>query len=389
MVATETTVHPAGGRETATPLVTGNRRARVSNVIRPVIIFLVSRAVVVAATKGAALLPPKASVMHLLGGWDGGWYLTVAERGYPSHVPIATGNPGQSDIAFFPLFPLLTRGLHAIVPVSMPWSALILSTLFGLTATVALWQLTCRLTSSDVADRVVLLFCFFPGSIVFTMFYAEGLMLTLSILCLEALMRRRWLLAGIFAGLATATRPNAIVLAICCAWAAAMAIRQRREWRSLVAVVLAPLGVLAYFGYLWHRTGSALVWFRVESRGWGEKVDFGVKTVDRLHMAWSHPWANPNNVATSLGLIFVLAAIPFVVRARLPAVLVIFTAGIILLGVWSKTLGLRPRFVLTAFPLFMALGMRLRPTAQQLVVAGSAGMLALMMVLVAHGVIVP
>jgi hypothetical protein len=202
-------------------------------------------------------------------------------------------------------------------------------------------------------------------------------------------MRRRWLVAGIFAGLATATRPNAIVLAICCAWAAAVAIRQRREWRSLVAVVLAPLGVLAYFGYLWHRTGSALVWFRVESRGWGERVDFGVKTVDRLHMAWSHPWANPNNVATSLGLIFVLAAIPFVVRARLPAVLVIFTAGIILLGVWSKTLGLRPRFVLTAFPLFMALGMRLRPTAQQLVVAGSAGMLALMMVLVAHGVIVP
>jgi len=33
--------------------------------------------------------------------------------------------------------------------------------------------------------------------------------------------------------------------------------------------------------------------------------------------------------------------------------------------------------------------MRLRPTVQQLVLAGSAGMLALMMVLVAHGLIVP
>jgi hypothetical protein len=168
-----------------------------------------------------------------------------------------------------------------------------------------------------------------------------------------------------------------------------MAIRSRREWRSLVAVVLAPLGVLAYFGYLWHRTGSPLVWFHVESRGWGERVDFGVKTVDRLRLAFTHPWANPNNVATTAGLLFVIAVIPFLARARLPAVLVIFTVGIILLGIWSKSLGLRPRFVLTAFPLFMALGMRLRPTVQQLVLAGSASLLAVMMILVAHSLIVP
>ena len=389
MVATETGVQgPDRSAPAALPVV-ARRRTRVPNVIRPVLIFFTSRAVVAIATKGAALIPPKAFVMDLFGKWDGAWYLAVAQRGYPSHVPVATGNPGQSDVVFFPLFPLLIRAFHAIVPVSWPWSALILSTLFGLTATVALWQLACRLTDRDVADRVVLLFCFFPGSIVFTMFYAEGLMLTLSILCLEALMRHRWLVAGVLAALATATRPNAIVLAICCAWAAAMAIRERREWWSLVAVALAPLGAVAYFGYLWHRTGSLLAWFHVESRGWGERVDFGVKTVDRLHTAFVHPWVNPNNVATSAGLIFVLLAIPFLLRARLPAVLVIFTAGIILLGVWSRTLGLRPRFVLTAFPLFIALGMRLRPTVQQLVLAGSAGMLALMMVLVAHGLIVP
>jgi hypothetical protein len=328
--------------------------------------------------------------MDLFGRYDGAWYLTVAQRGYPSHVPVATANSGvKFDVAFFPLFPLLIRAVHGIVPVSFSGSALILSTLFGLTATVALWQLTRRLADRDVADRVVLLFCFFPGSIVFTMFYAEGLMLTLSILCLEALMGRRWLVAGVLAALATATRPNAIVLAVCCAWAAVIAIRDRREWWSLVAVALAPLGVLAYFGYLWHRTGSPLVWFQAESREWGERVDFGVKTVDRLHTTLVHPWGNANNVATTAGLIFVLVAIPFLVRARLPAVLVIFAAGIILLGVWSRTLGLRPRFVLTAFPLFLAIGMRLRPTVQQLVLAGSAGMLALMMVLVARVLIVP
>src|SRR5688572_21520650 len=40
-----------------------------------------------------------------LGNWDGGWYAQIAQSGYWYH-------PGaQSPVAFFPLYPLLIRGL--------------------------------------------------------------------------------------------------------------------------------------------------------------------------------------------------------------------------------------------------------------------------------------
>jgi hypothetical protein len=44
---------------------------------------------------------------------------------------------------------------------------------------------------------------------------------------------------------------------------------------------------------------------------------------------------------------------------------------------------------LTAFPVFIVFGARLRPTVHQLVLAASASMLAIGMVLVAQGLIVP
>ena len=45
--------------------------------------------------------------LQLLGAWDGVWYGRVAAHGYL----LIPGR--QSDPAFFPLFPILMRGLHA------------------------------------------------------------------------------------------------------------------------------------------------------------------------------------------------------------------------------------------------------------------------------------
>ena len=50
-----------------------------------------------------------------------------------------------------------------------------------------------------------MIFCLFPGSIVFSMVYAEGLLIPLAAGCILALQRRRWVMAGALAGLATAT----------------------------------------------------------------------------------------------------------------------------------------------------------------------------------------
>src|SRR5207253_1167110 len=125
-----------------------------------------------------------------------------------------------------------------------------------------LWRLLARIWGREVADRGTALFCFFPGSFVLSMVYSEPLMLALAIGCLLALLDRRWLVAGVLAGLATGVRPNAVALVAACAWAAAVAIVKRREWRALVAPLLAPAGLVAFFAFLWARTGRPDAWIR-------------------------------------------------------------------------------------------------------------------------------
>jgi hypothetical protein len=235
-----------------------------------------------------------------------------------------------------------------------------------------------RSAGADAADRATALFCFFPGSFVLSMLYSEALMLLLALGCLWALVARRWWVAGVAAGLATATRPNAVALVACCLFAAAPALR-RRQWRALAAPVLAPTGVVAFLAFLWVRTGEASAWFDVQRGGWGESL--GLEVWRRTVAVADDPIADINKLLATLGLVFCVAAFVVLLRSGLPSVLVVYTVVIVGLAVASQTLGLRPRFVLTAFPLFIALGLRLRGTAYAVVLGSSAALLGALTVL--------
>lgn len=368
---------------------------------RPAAIFLASRVVTLVGALMASTLASRVAddlstgrpwprlpptdflILRALGAWDGGWYVRIAQLGYPES---AGGPVPLPDFAFFPGFPMSVRAMSRVTGVSPTVIGVALSMLFGLSTAVLLWVLAQRLGGRDMADRAVALFCFFPGSIVLSMAYSESMMITFSLACLIALLARRWWWAGAAAALATATRPNAVALCLCCAWAAGVAIHKRREWKSLVAPVLSVAGVGAYFAYLWARTGEPLLWFRVQQESWGERFDFGAGSWRRLRDTFDtpfdpHHFRDVNALVATLGLLFVVVALWFLWRWRPPAVLTIFTLVVLGLALTSQTLGLRPRFVMTAFPLFLALAAKLRGTPFQATVMTSAGLLGVFMIL--------
>jgi hypothetical protein len=367
---------------------------------RPLAIFAVSRVVTVVAAVVAATIaqrlgddlstdkpwPPPSPTRYLtiraLGIWDGGWYALIADQGYPQEA----GEGPWAEFAFFPLFPAGVRVVSRVLGVTTTVGGIVVSLLLGAVTVSLLWLLSRDLGGSAMADRAAALFSFFPGSIVFSMAYAESTMLAFSLVCLLALLAKRWGLAGLAAGLATATRPNAVALCFCCAWAAAVAVRRRREWRAVVAPALSVTGILAYFAFLQRRTGDWFFWFDVQRRTWSERVDFGIGTWRRLQNALADPLdlhqpRDINSLIATLGLFFVVLALYALWRWRPPAVLTIYAVVVVLLAVISQTLGLRPRFILTAFPLFLALASWWRGTVFHLALGCSAGLLGTFMIL--------
>ena len=366
----------AGPSDTASPPQPTGRRvpAWAPIVARTTAIYLASRAVVFAAMWAASRLVPSIGLASTVTAWDGGWYLATAEHGYPNSLPVVDGHVGQSPIAFFPLYPLSVRALHSILGISHQAAGLVVAGLAGGVAVVLLRFLLERLWGSGAADRGVVLFCFFPGALVLSLTYSEALMLALAIGALLALLSRNWLIAGVLAGLATATRPNAIALVAACAWASFTAIRSEREWRSLAAPLLAPVGFLGYQAYLWSHTGHADAWFQTQRGGWGERLAIGA-TFDKLSEFMRSPMVDVNITIAVAGTVFVVVTLVLLVRARPPGPVLAYTVVVVLLALLSQTLGARPRFILTAFPLVAVLGRRVRGTSFSVAVACSATLL--------------
>lgn len=310
-----------------------------------------------------------------LGAWDAGYYLRIAESGYPSEFSPTT----TSVHGFFPLFPMLVRAVHRLTGLEHFRAAVALNVVLSAAAMVAIWLLVERLADKEAAHRAVLLIAFFPWAFVLTMTYAEPLLLLCAAVTLLALLDRRWLLAGLAAAAASAARPNGLALALCCAWASFEAIRTRREWRSLLAPILAPTGLLAFFTLLGVRTGDFLANLHMKDRALGDQ-GIGLdpaSAMPRLRGLWSAPLNDLN----FLGSVVCLVALGFMVYAmwrwRPPVILWLYAVPVMLLAIVYTTYGSMPRFLLTAFPFVAAAAVALRSTAVfGTVLAGSAMVMA-------------
>jgi len=345
--------------------------------------YLLSRLCVLAGFVAVAVFRGGMSLDRLARLWDGGWYLNLVAHGYPHSVPEVAGRAAPSTLAFFPAFPLAVRLVSAVPGVSDAVAGLFVSLASGGAAAWLVYVLARRLAGPAAARRATLLFSFFPGSIVFSLVYAEGLMIALAAGCFLALGRRRWVLGGVLAGLATATRPNAAVLVLACGWAAVAAIRRgQAKRRALAAPVLAAAGLSGFAVFQWLWTGEAGAWLRVEQQGWNQRVDFGRVLFNEVLWFLKSPFGNVERVIVVVGLAFAAAGLVVLVglvrRGWIPGALAVYTVGIVVLGSVYRVDVLRPRALLAAFPLFIALGDRLsRRTVAVLVAMGAVALVVL------------
>lgn len=295
------------------------------------------------------------SVIGFLNRWDAGWWILTARQGYPAVVPTAGGTVAKSTLAFFPLFPGLIRATTFLLPVSAATAGILVSVAAGAVSVVLIHRIALRLTTPLAARRAAVLFSFFPGAMVLSMPYSEGVMIALCAACLLALMEERWTAAGLWGLLATASRASALAVVPACLWHAVRAARRDGSWRPLAAPALAPIGALAFVGFLWARTGDAVALLHAE-KAWGTTPGFARATRILLADFVRAPFTDPLAATVTLSVLVAAGAGVMLLRRRWPVCLSLYTLSVLAISAASRTDGLRPRDVLTAFPLFLAVG---------------------------------
>lgn len=188
--------------------------------------------------------------------WDGQWYKSIAENGYPVPLPVSNGNVAQNEWAFYPLYPALVRMVMFTTTLGYDVSAWLVSVSCTAAAVVLVYRMTLRRMGRFGAGALVACVCAYAAAPLLQVGYAESLTLLLVVAALWALRERRYGLLLIIALLLALTRPLLLPLAGVVAihwWHRHRAAKRGVELfdtRSRVGVALVVVSVIALFG-LW------------------------------------------------------------------------------------------------------------------------------------------
>jgi hypothetical protein len=230
-------------------------------------LFLVATAAVRLLRGTVIPLPPDAlalprSLQPWLA-WDASWYLAIAERGYWVEPT------GQSSVAFFPLFPSLIAGLALLVG-NTAVAGLVIANVAAIAAAIVLWRWVREEVGPAAADDSVRWLMVYPFSFFLHAAYAESLFLLLALGTLYASRRHRWRTAAALTSLAALARPMGILLVPALAWGLwrEHALGRAPRLGDWLALAMAPVGLLAYLGYLWFVFGDPVAFWRAHVAGW-------------------------------------------------------------------------------------------------------------------------
>ncbi|GIU86031.1 MAG: membrane protein [Acidimicrobiia bacterium] len=323
---------------------------------RALAVYGVSRLVLLAVTAAAPhVRTPRPSLGELVTRWDAVYYLGIVDRGYPR------GDALAPEHAFFPLYPLGVEAIDRVVPGGAVTAGVVLSLVAGAVATVLLWHFAAALTDRATADRTVLVFCFFPGTVVFGWPYADALLLALMCGSLLALAHGRWVAGAAVGALATATRPSGLVLVAACAlaaWEHTRGTAGRRLAAAAAAGGICASGFVAFLAWLWNHTGEPRQWMRVEREVFGEGTPW--KRLPTTVADTFRDGAQFNRVLVLACAVLALVLLAAGLTARQPPWAKAVTVLALYLALTANIASASPRLQLAAVPAFVALGARLR-----------------------------
>ncbi|MBF2015609.1 MAG: hypothetical protein IGS23_10495 [Rivularia sp. T60_A2020_040] len=242
--------------------------------IFPTTMWFLSRLVIIAAMLFITpLLPIPENAQSLPLGWDvfyawdSIWYHRIVVVGYEF---INDGK--QYSVAFYPLFPLLTK---LIMQFGLPFqvAATLLNNFAFLGALIVLYSWVKESYGISAArwSTVILAWC--PYSLYGSVIYTEGLFLLFSTAALRAFDKKQHISAAIWGILSTATRITGVMLIpafLFVAW------KQHRGIKAYLASFTVGSSILLYSFYCLIKFNDPLAFIHVQ-KGWRDSTGFATQ----------------------------------------------------------------------------------------------------------------
>ena len=174
--------------------------------------------------------------LSFMSNWDGPNYLDIAQNGYAN----------KDEANFFPLYPLTVRFVHTFVKslldsgLIVAWLSLVGAVYFYLKIVKQIYHIKDNLE----AMRGVLFFILFPTAVFLMATYTEGLFAFLALGAIYYALRKKYIAAGLFAMLSTATHVDGMFVVLLIGML--MLENRVRPLKIAASVAIGTLGLAAF-----------------------------------------------------------------------------------------------------------------------------------------------
>lgn len=292
--------------------------------------------------------------------WDSGYYLNIAKDGYlPEREP--------SQYAFFPLYPYLMRAASHLTG-SLMAGGLLVNLISLALAAAGLWAIARRLFDEGTGWRSTLLLLVFPSAYFFVGIYGEALFLALSVGAYLATLHKKWWIAAVLAGLASANRVPGILVGALVALAYLESDAWKLTWQKVLQALALFLvgisGLVAYLAFLVREVGSFAQISAIYKEFWPDRMvslnyprTFWHWLRDGIWYFRSEQFAAFFDWLLPVGLFVLAVGLLIWGWRRLPKSLVIFTALNLILLASTSTYDSINRYLAPLFPLYLLLAL--------------------------------
>jgi hypothetical protein len=360
--------------------------ARFNETVRDVTVdFLVTRfAIIVIAELAAVIVGQRPGehvqeshnlLLNVWGRWDAVHYLDIATYGYHG-----------TDMAFFPLYPLLIAALGSAMGNHLV-AGLVISNVALFFGLLFLYKLVEHEFDRQVARRAIFYISIFPTAVFFSAVYTESLFFMLTVASFYYMRERRWWLAGVIGLFAAMTRVEGVLLIVpfIIEWATSRTKPLSRALVDLLPIVLIAVGLALYMSYLWVLNGDPLYFSHVQIH-WNRHFAAPWTSV---MTSWHKIVHAPNgqtvaNQAIELTFTALMIGVLLGGWRKLKPSYVAYMALSILVPMSTSSLMSMQRFALVLFPMFPILALwGRRPSVNNAIVAFFLPLLGLFTVLFA------
>lgn len=288
--------------------------------------------------------------------WDTQHYMNIAKYGYSS----STVNEKHLLIAFFPLFPLLTK-IVTFASQNYLLSGLIVSNISYIFAVYYLYKLVLIDYDKNDALRAVICLSVFPTAYFLHAAYTESLFIALTVASFYYARNGRWALASILGMLTCLTRITGILIlpVLLIEYLYQKDFKKENIKKDVLWILVIGLGFLIYLLINYSTYGNPLKFLEIQSDHW--RINPSLPT-NGFYTAWGYFSSNDITQELFQGwfqIIFALLGLGLIVysffKIRLSYSLYALVNWLIVTSTsfWLSV----PRLLLTLFPIFIVLAL--------------------------------